>query len=108
MGLPPAELRDEREDRSCVLGLAREPAHHHPGVLAQRSREARAREEQRRVTVVLGRSPGHDLLERNGELVRVERAALAYFFARSRDLVPGLHADPPYGHFMRSNSIFTG
>ena len=47
------------------------------------------------VAIVLRRRPGHDLLERDGELVRVERAAFADFLARRGDLVPGFHGDPP-------------
>ena len=74
-----------------------EPAQHHARVLAQCPREAGAGEELRRVAVVLRRRPGHDLLEGDGELVRVERAAFADFLARRRDLVPGFHCDPPYG-----------
>ena len=64
-------------------------------MLAQRPREAGAREELRRVAIVLRRRPGHDLLEGDGELVRVERAAFADFLARRGDLVPGFHGDPP-------------
>ena len=93
--LAAAELGDEREHRRRVVGSPGEPAQHHARVLAQRPREAGAREELRRVAIVLRRRPGHDLLEGDGELVRVERAAFADFLARRGDLVPGFHCDPP-------------
>ena len=93
--LAAAELRDEREHRRRVLGLAREPAQDHPGMFAQRPREAGAREELGRIAIVLRRGPGHDLLEGDGELVRVERPAFTDFLARRGDLVPGLQCDPP-------------
>ena len=95
VGLAAAELGDERQHRRGVVGLAREPSQHHPRVLAQRPREASAREELRRIAVVLRRRAGDDLLQRDGELVGVERAAFADFLARGGDLVPGLHRDPP-------------
>src|SRR2546428_10308840 len=64
-------------------------------MFAQRPREACAGEELRRIAIVLRRGSRQDLLEGDGELVRVERAALSDLLAWRRDLVPGLHADPP-------------
>src|SRR5439155_15359559 len=90
-----AELRDESQNRRSVLGLSGESPQDHAGVFAQGPREAGAGEELRRIAVVLWRGAGHDLLEGNGELVRVERAALPDFLAWRGNLVPGLHADPP-------------
>ena len=51
--LAAAELGHERHDRRRVRCLAGEPPENHPGVLSQRSREARAGEELFRVAVVL-------------------------------------------------------
>src|SRR3970040_896639 len=75
--LAAAELGDEREHRRRVVGSSGEPAQHHARVLAQGPRKRGPREELRRVAIVFRRRPGHDLLEGDGELVRVERAAFA-------------------------------
>ena len=88
--LAAAELGDQREHRRGVVGSPGEPAQHHARMLAQCPSEAGAREELRSVAIVLRRRPGHDLLEGDGELVRVERAAFADFLARCGDLVPGI------------------
>src|SRR5439155_15705981 len=95
VGLAAAELSDERQNRRGVLRLSGESSQNHTGVFAERPREAGAGEELTRISVILRRGPGHDLLEGDGELVRVERAALPDLLAWRRYLVPGLHADPP-------------
>ena len=82
--LAAAELGDERQHRRGVVGPARQPAQHHPGVLAQRPREAGAGEELVGLPVVLRGRPGDDLFQVDGELVRVERPAFADFLARRR------------------------
>jgi len=87
--LAAAELGDQRQHQRGVIGPAGKSSQHHARVLAQRPREAGAGEELRRIAVVLRRRAGDHLFERDGELVRVERAALADFPARSGDFVPG-------------------
>ena len=63
---------------------------HHAGVLRQRTSEAGAREELRRVTVVGRRSPCNHLLQGDGELVRAERPALPDLLPESYYSVPGV------------------
>ena len=92
MRLTAAELSDEGQNRGRVFRLAGQPSQRHARVLAQRAREAGAFEELDRVFVVLRRGAGYHLLQRNGELVRIERPPFPDFFARLRDLVPGLHS----------------
>ena len=89
--LPPPNWVMSVSTGAVLAVLAGEPAQHHARVLAQRPREAGAREELLGFAIVLRRGPGHDLLESDGELVRVERAAFADFLARRGDLVPGFH-----------------
>ena len=90
VGLAPAELRHQRHHRRRVGSFPRQAPEHHPRVLAQRPREARAREERPGIAVVRRGRAADDLLQGDGELVRVERASFADLFARERDLVPGL------------------
>ena len=82
------KLRHQRQHRRRVRRLPGETPEHHAGVVAQRARETRAGEERMRIAVVGRRRAGDDLFQGDGELVRVERTALADFFARERDLVP--------------------
>ena len=62
MGLAPAELRDQRHHRRRVGRLPGQAPQYHPRVLAQRPREARAREECLGVAVVQRRRAADDLL----------------------------------------------
>jgi len=77
MGLAVTELGDQGQVRRRVRPLPGEPPEHHPGMLGERPREVRPGEELLRVPVVFGSAAGDDLLERDGELVRVERTPLA-------------------------------
>lgn len=65
---------------------------HHARMLCQGAGEAGAREELLRVAVVPRRRPGHNLLERDSELVGAERPPLPDLLAKLDDLVPGPHA----------------
>src|SRR5579885_1000121 len=89
--LAAAELGNERKDRGGVIGPAGEPAKHHPRVFPQGSREIGTREELRRVAIILRRCSCHNLLERDGELIRIERPPFSNFLARRGDFVPRLH-----------------
>jgi hypothetical protein len=89
--LPAAELGDEGEDRRGVFGLAREPAEDHADVLAQRPGETCTGEELRRLPVVFGRGPGNDLLESDGELIRIEGTSFPDLLSWRCHFVPGLH-----------------
>ena len=106
--LAAAELGDQRQDRRSVVGLARQPAQNHAGVVAQCPCEAVAGEEVIRVSIVLRRRTGHDLLQCDGELVRVEGTALPDLLAWRRDLVPRLHEKTSYGLCMRAKSSVAG
>jgi hypothetical protein len=93
--LAAAELGDERQDRRGVVRAPRQAAEDHPRMLAKGTGQARAREELHRGPIVLGRRTRDDLLQRDRELIGVERAALANLTAQRGDSVPGLHAPTP-------------
>ena len=90
VGLAPAELRHQRHHRRRVGRLPRQAPQHHPRVLSQRPREARASEERPGVAVVRRGRSADDLLQGDGELVRVERASFADLLSGNGDLVPGI------------------
>ena len=102
--LAAAELGDQGEDRRRVPGLTGQPPEHHAGMLRQRPREAGAREERRRIAVILGSGAGDDLLQGDRELVRAERAAFPHFLAQRHDPVPGLHQSLPCVGKLRMSS----
>jgi hypothetical protein len=89
--LAPAKLGDEREHRGRLAGLTRQPPQHHAGVLAQGAGKAGVGEEFGRLPIVLGRRPGDDLFEGNGEFVGIERAPFPDFLPWGDGSVPGLH-----------------
>jgi hypothetical protein len=92
MGLAAAELRDQREDRCGVRGLAIEPAQHHSNVFSESACEAGTREELDRIAIVFGRFARDHLLKRDRKLIRIERAAGADLRAGLNDFVPRFHA----------------
>lgn len=95
MGFPAAELCDEGENRRRVGCISGEPAQHHARVLFQRAGEAGAREKLRGVIVIVGRSARNDLLQRDRELVGIERAPFADLAPRLNDFVPRFQCDKP-------------
>src|SRR5882672_539190 len=72
MSLAATKLRNKRENRRSIVCFSREPPQRHACVLAKCPSEAGARKELSRNSVVFRRCPSHDLLEGDGELVRVE------------------------------------
>src|SRR6516162_9506244 len=96
MRLAAAELRDQRQDRCSIGGLARQAAEHHADMVFQRPRKASARKELFGPAVILGRRSGDDLLERDGKFVRAKGAPLANLAARNRNFIPRFHSEPPY------------
>ena len=76
MSLAAAELGNQGKNGRRVDGLAIKPPQHHRHVLAQRLGKAGAAEELVGVGVVLRRSPGGHLLQRDRELVGIERTPL--------------------------------
>ncbi len=91
MGLAPAKLGDQGQDRGGVLGTPGQSSQDHPGVVAEGAGEAGPREELRGIDVILRRGPGDDLLEGDGKLVGVEGSAEADLRPRTDGFVPGLH-----------------
>src|SRR5262249_25630871 len=91
VGLPPTELRDQTQNGWCVLGLAVKPAKNEPQVFVQGPSKASTTEKLLGVLVILWCRSRHDLLEGDGKLIRIERAALADFRPRRRYFVPGFH-----------------
>jgi hypothetical protein len=72
MRLAPAELGDERENRSGVRGFTGKASQHHSGVFVQCAGETGASEKLYRVLVVVRRSARSDLFESDGEFVGIE------------------------------------
>src|SRR5882672_4247425 len=88
MGLATAEVGDQREDRCRVFSLAGQPPQHHACVLTQGTGKARAREELRRIPVILRCRASYDLLQSDGELIGVERPTLTDLLPRYGNPIP--------------------
>ena len=89
--LAAAHLRDQRLHRSGVLGFTGEATQHEARVVPQCPREAGPREKLLGLLVVVRGGARDHLFERDGELVRVERAPFTDFFAGCDQFVPGFH-----------------
>src|SRR5262245_35547473 len=91
MSLAAAALGDAREDRGAIFGLAVQSHQHCLYMFRKRPREVGPSEKLFRVIIVFRRIASYDSLERDGELIRVERPALSDLFTRQGNLIPGFH-----------------